>query len=133
MDSELREEIRQRARWQCEYCQMPEQYDCLPFQPDHIIAVKHDGPTHEANMAWSCMECNSFKGSNIAGISDSGEVVRLFHPRRDEWSQFFFWKGPVLQAKHPIGEATIKVLRINLDRRVALRRQLIIERVFPPA
>jgi hypothetical protein len=111
---------------------MPEQFDCLPFQPDHIIAIKHDGPTNEVNLAWSCLDCNSFKSSNVAGVADSGEIVRLFHPRLDNWSEYFYWQGAILQAKNPIASATIKVLRINLARRVALREQLIVEGVFPP-
>ncbi|MCA9139908.1 MAG: HNH endonuclease [Planctomycetales bacterium] len=131
MDNSLRDFIRVRAGHRCEYCQVPEAYDRLPFQPDHIIAEKHGGPTTRENTAWSCFDCNIYKGPCIAGIdSESGEVTRLFHPRKDSWSDHFQWAGGSLIGKTPQGRATIAVLRVNLPRRVAFREQLRIEGVF---
>ena len=76
MDSKLRETIRERALHRCEYCQVPEEFDQLPFQPDHIIAEKHGGATELDNLALSCYDCNMYKGPNIAGVdSDTGDVV----------------------------------------------------------
>ncbi len=74
MDSTLREAIRERARRVCEYCRLPEEYDRLPFQPDHIIAEKHRGPTVVENLAWSCYDCNMYKGPkllSVFGVSSS--------------------------------------------------------------
>ena len=42
------------------------------------------------------------------------------------------WDGPLLVGKTPIGRATIRVLKINLDHRVGYRRELVEEGVFPP-
>lgn len=133
MDSKLRAAIRERARQLCEYCQVPEAYDRLPFQPDHIIAEKHDGPTELGNLALSCYDCNMYKGPNIAGIDETtGEVVQLFHPRHDSWQEHFHWSGPELVGITPAGRATIAVLRINRHDRVSFRGELIEEGVFPP-
>ncbi len=133
MDRALRSSVRSRSGCRCEYCQVPEQYDRLPFQPDHVIAEKHDGGTVAENLAWSCYDCNIFKGPNIGGIgSEPNTVVRLFHPRIDVWDEHFLWKGGELEAKTEIGIATIHVLRINLMRRVDFRNELIAEGVFPP-
>lgn len=133
MDSTLREAIRERARRVCEYCRLPEEYDRLPFQPDHIIAEKHRGPTVVENLAWSCYDCNMYKRPNIAGIdSETGDVVQLFHPRHDRWQEHFRWNGPELVGLTPAGRATTAVLRINRDDRIAFRGQLIEEGVFPP-
>ena len=46
--------VRQRGAGRCEYCHFPEAMAELPFQCDHIIAVKHEGVTDEANLAHAC-------------------------------------------------------------------------------
>jgi hypothetical protein len=56
----------------------------------------------------------------------------LFNPRRHKWARHFRWDGPVLVGLTPIGRATVVVLEINLDYRVAFRQRLIEEGVFPP-
>ena len=71
----------------------------------------------------SCIYCNSYKGANLSGIDPAtGEIVRLFHPRRDRWGEHFGWQGAVLLGHTPVGRATIAVLRINDTTAVALRR-----------
>jgi hypothetical protein len=125
MDARRRRQVRERAGDRCEYCQAPSAGDALPFQVDHVIAEAHHGPSTLDNLAWSCFDCNVFKGPNLAGIdSNSGEVARLFHPRKDDWDQHFEWNGPVLIGKTPQGRATVDVLRINLPSRVEHRRLL---------
>jgi hypothetical protein len=125
MDSNLRTLVRQRAREACEYCLVPEAYDRLPFQWDHIIAEKHGGLSEAGNLAWSCYDCNIYKGPNIAGVDPlSGAIVQLFHPRQDTWQEHFIWHGAELQGMTSVGRATIVVLRINLDRRIAFRQAL---------
>ena len=105
---------------------MPQEYDVLPFQIDHIISLKHRGPSEAANLALSCYNCNAYKGPNIAGIDiDTKEITRLFHPRRDQWNEHFRWDGPYLAGRTTIARTTIDVLSINLPERVGLRRTLI--------
>ena len=124
----LRQEVARRARHRCEYCHLPEQCTSLPFQLDHVIAGKHDGATTPENLAFTCLHCNSFKGPNIAGRDpQTGQIVRLFHPRQDDWSEHFAWDGPLLIGRTPVARATIAVLRINLPYRVAVRRSLLAE------
>lgn len=133
MSASLREQVRQRARQRCEYCQMPEQFDTLVFHVDHIIAQKHRGATELYNLAWSCFSCNNHKQSDIAGVDpqwNKDEIVRLFNPRADQWPDHFHWVGPVLSGKSAIGRVTVYVLGINLSHRVALRQLLILEGVF---
>ena len=126
MDDTLREFVRQRANHRCEYCQMPQEYDVLPFQIDHIIALKHRGSSEAANLALSCYNCNAYKGPNIAGIDiETKAVTRLFHPRCDQWHEHFRWDDPYLAGRTAVGRTTIDVLSINLTERVELRRTLI--------
>lgn len=131
MDKSLHDHVIQRADNRCEYCRMPGDYDPLGFQVDHIIARKHRGSTEADNLAWSCFPCNSFKGSDISSLdSETGELTRLFHPRRDDWNEHFQWYGAELRAITAVGRVTIDLLRINMECRVAFRRELMDEGVM---
>lgn len=134
MEKAIRNQVRHGAAVMCEYCHMPEQLDELEFQIDHIIARKHHGTDNLDNLSWACFACNNHKSSNIAGRDlQTGEIVRLFHPRQDRWNDHFGWNGPELIGLTPIGRVTVDVLAINLWYRRALRESLIVEGVFPPA
>jgi hypothetical protein len=133
MERGLREAVRERAGYRCEYCLMPEGYDVLPVEIDHIIARKHGGTTESGNLALSCYPCNAYKGPNIAGMDgETDEITRLFHPRRDIWQEHFEWSGGLLIGRTTVGRVTIRVLDINQEERVCLRQSLIREGVFPP-
>jgi hypothetical protein len=133
MDDTLRELVWERADDCCEYCRIPQRFDTLPFQVDHVIAVKHHGLTTAENLALSCFNCNAYKGPNIAGLDpDTGLLTRLFHPRTDDWVNHFRWRGPVLEGRTPVGRVTIDVLAINLPERVEYRRLLLAAGLFPP-
>ncbi len=128
----LRRQIRDRAGDKCEYCQMPQEYYRSPFQPDHIIAEVHGGPTEASNLAWACFHCNLQKGTNLGGIdSKTGKKAWLFNPRRMKWERHFRWVGPILHGRTPIGRATVAVLKINDADYVQTRAALIEENVFP--
>ncbi|MEO0531780.1 MAG: HNH endonuclease signature motif containing protein [Planctomycetota bacterium] len=133
MDEATREALRKQSGSFCEYCRVPEQYDRLPFQPDHIIAQKHGGDSSAENLAWSCYDCNVFKGPNIAGIDPHrpGEPTPLFHPRKHSWEDHFRSKSGVIEGLTQEGRATVATLRLNLDRRVAFRRALAQEGQYP--
>jgi HNH endonuclease len=51
MDRHLEELVWERAHSRCKYCLMPREYDAIPFEIDHIIAVSHGGPTRAGNLA----------------------------------------------------------------------------------
>src|SRR5437879_3226337 len=125
MDEELRQLVWNRAGDVCEYCHLHQRFDILPFQIDHIIAAKHHGQTAAENLALSCYNDNAHKGPNIAGIDQvTGELTRLFNPRRDDWKDHFAWDGPELFGRTPVGRTTIDVLNMNLPERVEHRRLL---------
>ena len=133
MDRALEELVWRRACGRCEYCQLPDEYDELHFEIDHIIAKKHRGPTRASNLCLACFACNNHKGTNLSGIDPkTGRIVPLFNPRRHKWGRHFRWSGSVLIGRTPIGRATILVLEINLDYRVDLRQGLLDEGLFPP-
>jgi hypothetical protein len=126
MNESLRRFVRRRAKGRCEYCHFPEAAAFLPFQVDHIIAEKHHGKTIRTNLAWACYYCNSFKGPNIAGLHPATDLpVRLFHPRRDDWSAHFEWNGALLVPKTDVALVTIDDLNINDADALVVRRALI--------
>ena len=126
MDSALRQLVWDRANSQCEYCHLAQEYSFYPFQIDHIIAEKHDGPTGAHNLALSCYYCNTYKGPCVAGWNEHLEdAVRLFNPRRDDWGEHFRWEGPFLRGRTEIGKATVRVLRVNHPDAIEVRRLLI--------
>jgi hypothetical protein len=111
---------------------MPQHYDDIPFELDHILAKKHGGLTVADNLALSCFWCNSFKGSDIGSWDRvTRRLVSLFKPRRHKWSRHFRWRGAHLLARTAHGRVTIALLRINHPLRVELRTRLIEEGVFP--
>jgi len=105
----------------------------LTFEIDHIISIKHDGPTVAGNLALSCFYCNSFKGSDIAGQDKkTRKLARLFNPRRHKWNRHFRWNGGYLIGRTPVGRVTIALLNINEPDAVATRAALIAAGLFPP-
>jgi hypothetical protein len=131
--SRLRGYVRQRANAACEYCQISEAFYRFSFQPDHIVAEVHGGPTRAHNLCWACFHCNLQKGTNLAGVDPkTGKKSWLFNPRRMKWKRHFRWHGPILVGRTPVGRTTVQVLRINDDDYVQSREALISEGVFPP-
>ena len=134
MERALEDLVWQRAGRCCEYCHMSQDHDDTPFEIDHIIARKHGGPTVAGNLALSCFFCNSFKGSDLSGLTPgTRKLTPLFNPRRHKWSRHFRWDGPQLVGRTAIGRVTVAVLRINDPFRVELRAGHIEEGLFPPA
>ncbi len=133
IDAALRRRLIERAGNGCEYCRLSQGHELFgTFHIEHIIAKQHGGDDSEGNLCLACSSCNLHKGPNVAGIdSDSGDLVALFHPRNDRWSDHFEWHGALLAPKTPSARATIILLGINLPENVEHRESLIAEGVFP--
>lgn len=104
---------------------MPDSEPVFPHEPDHIIAIKHGGRTTSENLAYACFDCNRAKGSDIASIDpDTGTLTPLFSPRTQIWNEHFRYNGPVIEPRTAIGRVTVRLLRLNLPVRVAIREGL---------
>jgi len=111
VNRELARAVRERAGDSCEYCRIPQFALPLPFQIDHIIAEQHGGETFLSNLALACPHCNRYKGPNIAGVDpESGQLVRLFHPRTDLWTEHLEFEVERILGKTPIGRAAVQVM-----------------------
>jgi HNH endonuclease len=124
--SALRRLIYERAKGCCEYCFFPEIATLASHEIDHIIAEKHGGLTEADNLALSCALCNKHKGSDLASIdSDTGDLVPLYHPRRDIWLENFRLDSAEFVPLTTIGRVTVKLLQLNRKHRVEERQLLI--------
>jgi hypothetical protein len=123
----LRRFVVECAHGQCEYCGIAETVVFVPHEIDHIIAQKHDGQTEANNLALSCAVCNKRKGSDIASIDpETGQVIPLYHPRRERWPEHFHLDGSRIVALTPTGRVTIRLLQLNHPDRIAERELLLI-------
>lgn len=122
----LRRLVRERANDCCEYCLIPEAVTFAAHCIDHVIAEKHGGATDADNLACSCTLCNLHKGTDLTSIDpDTGMIVPLFNPRRDNWADHFRVAENRIEALSPIGRVTVRLLQFNLIHRIAERKQLI--------
>jgi len=122
MDDATRSHVRRRANERCEYCQLKSEDDPLPFHIEHIIPKKHRGTSELDNLALACHQCNLHKGSNLSGLDpDTSELIQLFNPRVQNWSEHYCYSGPSIRGLTSVGKTTVFVLDMNEESRVKLR------------
>jgi HNH endonuclease len=124
--AELRRQVIERAAGRCEYCRIHQEDAGSRHQVDHIIAEKHGGQTNLENFALSCLLCNRREASDIGAIDpDSGQFVRLFDPRHQNWSDHFQFSSEIILGLTPEGRATVEFLQLNSHERLRERAELI--------
>ncbi len=127
--------VAERAGHRCEYCHAPEAIFNVPFEVEHIIPLAKDGLDEESNWALACRSCNLNKSDHVEAVDAATQQrVRLFHPRQDSWADHFVVSeaSPFsLQARTPIGRATIERLRMNAPLQLTARAQWVALRLFP--
>jgi hypothetical protein len=70
----------------------------------------------------ACIDCNLGKGSNLTGIDpETGQIVPLYNPRREQWSEHFERQGAYIVGRTPTGRVTVRVLNMNSEDQVELR------------
>ena len=117
MAHSLRTLVESRADGRCEYCRRwQEPLGAIYFEVEHIVPQSQGGLTVGENLAFACRHCNSYKAAAIAAVDpESGEVVRLFNPRLDNWFAHFE-RSPdrlLILGRTPIGRATAARLHFN--------------------
>jgi hypothetical protein len=118
----LRRQVVERAGERCEYCNLPQSsFPLVSFHVEHVVAKQHGGTDELINLCLSCHWCNLFKGPNLSTLVD-GKLTRLFHPRKDHWSDHFAAIEGSIRGITIIGIATVRLLNMNDPDRVELRR-----------
>lgn len=112
----VREQVRERAKGRCEYCQAAEWLMGVLFTVDHIVPRAHGGGDELDNLSLACGNCNAYKHAHVMGV-DPGtrQEAPLFHPRRQQWHEHFSWSddGTQIIGLTPCGRATVERLRMN--------------------
>ena len=127
--------VTERAHRCCEYCRSQENFATDSFAVEHIVPRHKGGLTELDNLALACQGCNNHKYTKTQARDPiSGELMPLYHPRRDRWQDHFEWNEDftLLLGRTAIGRATIDALNLNRQRVVNLRWVLLITGKHPP-
>jgi hypothetical protein len=119
ISKEIRQQVRQRANYLCEYCYSSEEASAARFEIDHIQPRSLGGSDALNNLALACQRCNGYRYNFTEGIDPKSLIsVVLFNPRLDRWNDHFIWKnnGLIIKGKTPIGRATCDRLDFNDDK-----------------
>ena len=129
----------QVAEWaahRCEYCGAPEAVFNFLFEVEHIVPSVRGGADDESNWALACRACNVHKSDHVDGVDpDTQAVVRLFHPRRDRWSEHFRADAATcaIAGMTAVGRGTAARLNMNSPAQLLARRQWMRLKLFPSA
>ena len=123
--SEMRRLVISRAGRRCEYGLIHDDDTYFGCEVDHVVSEKHGGLTVVENLAYACLVCNRYKGSDLGSILDrTGDLTRFFNPRIDVWSDHFSLDGVTIQPLTAIGRVTERILRFNALERLMEREAL---------
>jgi 5-methylcytosine-specific restriction endonuclease McrA len=131
----LKRTIAERADGRCEYCCSVAEYATESFAIEHIIPLSRGGTSTIDNLAFTCFGCNGHKYNKVTAPDPiDGQLVLLFHPRREQWQDHFSWSTDFTRVigLTPTGRATVEALRLNRLGVVNLRRLLILIGRHPP-
>src|SRR5262249_27422964 len=118
--------VRDRAGNRCEYCLLCQRHCAFVLQIEHVLSRKHGGSDDILNLALACDRCNAHKGSDLTGIDpDTGQLVPLFNPRTQTWTEHFAFGGSLIVGLTPTGRTTVGLLQMNAPRRLRLRAKLL--------
>ena len=124
----LRRQVIARAQGRCEYCRSPEEFSLDTFTVDHIQPVADSGSDNLDNLAYACHNCNNRKQDVRNALDpENGNLVPLYNPRRDRWSDHFQWSIEALTIVPLIATGRATVVRLQLNRTGAknIRRALL--------
>jgi 5-methylcytosine-specific restriction endonuclease McrA len=116
ISDQIRQIIRERAKYICEYCYSSECLSANRFTIDHVIPKSLGGSDEINNLALACRRCNERRYNFVAGLDpDTQAIVPLFNPRQQKWEDHFVWieQGVVIEGITPIGRATCIRLDLN--------------------
>jgi hypothetical protein len=128
---DVREKVRRRAHFLCEYCHTNERWQYVRFTIDHIIPNDDDSLE---NLALACFHCNRRKSNKTFVYDESGKEISLFNPRTDFWKDHFAWSEDKITiiAKTETGQITIDLLELNRERILQIRLADVAVKRHPP-
>ncbi len=116
----IREQVRQRADFACEYCGVSETDAGGQLTIDHFRPIAKEGDDSYDNLIYCCVRCNQYKLDFWSAVPTA---PRLWNPRNDPISQHFFeLDDGILLPTTEVGAFTLRRLRLN-------RRPLVMHRL----
>jgi hypothetical protein len=112
----MRQRVRQRANFLCEYCHSSEDVSAARFEIDHIQPKSLGGSDSLDNLALACQRCNAHHYNFTQGCDpETGKTTALFHPRQQIWNEHFAWiqSGLRIVGITETGRATVVRLDLN--------------------
>ena len=116
----IRQTLRERANFSCEYCGISETDSGGELTIDHFHPQSKSGSDQLENLVYCCFRCNVFKSDYWA---DESSTPKLFNPRNDSYDEHFWLADSgTLFALTIVGEFSIKLLRLNRQALVTKRQ-----------
>lgn len=134
ISASIRSKIEKRAGKLCKYCQSPLEFSSDPFSIEHIFPTSKGGTDDLGNLALACQSCNGHKSTKTEAFDAISQTTATFYnPRKDVWNEHFVWSEDFTEiiGKTAKGRVTIKVLKLNRQRVMNLRRVLILAGEHP--
>jgi hypothetical protein len=113
---EIWQQVRERAKYLCEYCHSLEEASAARFEIDHIQPRSPGGADTFENLALACQRCNSYRYNFTEGTDPESQVsTQLFNPRLHQWNEHLVWEkgGLIIRGKTSIERATCDRLDLN--------------------
>lgn len=111
------ENVRERAAYSCEYCEISETDNGGELTIDHFRPLSKGGDDDEKNLVYCCFRCNSYKGDYW------NEEIPLWNPRTDKRDDYFWLSdNGKLFPLNETAEFTFKLLRLNRQPLVTKRQ-----------
>lgn len=118
---ELRNYVRQRAQFACEYCGVTETDTGGELTIDHFQPQAKDGTDSLENLLYCCIRCNQYK---VDYWPSQPHEPQLWSPRTSPATTHFLpLEDGTLHPLTPVGAFTIQRLRLNRPPLVAYRRR----------
>ncbi len=130
-----REAVAKRANYCCEYCKSQDKYAPNSFTIDHILPESLRGSSDIENLAYACFLCNRLKSNKVKVLDQLTHLwTTVFNPRINSWEEHFSWNedATLIIGLTLIGRSTVSELRLNRQKLVEYRRNLIVFGVHPP-
>jgi|SRR5579859_970380 len=120
---EVERRVRASAQNRCGYCLAPQALVMARLEIEHLIPRSHFAANDpdadaESNLWLACPICNGHKSDKIAALDpETQEIVSLFNPRVQIWSEHFQWSedGIRVIGRTPVGRATVIALHLADD------------------
>lgn len=108
---DIRQQVRQRANFACEFCGVTEIDTAGELTIDHYQPQTKEGSDDLDNLIYSCPRCNQYKSDYWPSTESD---IFLWHPRQEEAKRHFLeLENGELHPLTVVGTFTIKRLRLN--------------------